>query len=360
MRAMTREEERWAAVCARDAAFDGAFVFAVKTTGIFCRPSCGARRPLRRNVRFYESPAIAQLSGFRACKRCKPLEVSAKHARTALVTRLCRLIEASEREPALSELASVAKLSPFHLQKVFKAETGLSPKQYALAHRSERFKSSLRSSRTVTEAVYESGFGSSSRAYERSSSKLGATPRRFRSGDVHVRFTVADCSLGRVLIGVTEKGLCAVSFGDSEAVLAQELSSRFRHVERDDEGLARFVRQVVAAIDTGARSTLPLDIRGTVFQHRVWQAIAKIPRGETRSYAAIAKAIDEPKSVRAVAQACGANPAAVVIPCHRVVASDGGLGGYRWGLDRKRRLLAGEAAGASRQVRSFGGSRRAP
>ncbi|MBM4779565.1 MAG: bifunctional DNA-binding transcriptional regulator/O6-methylguanine-DNA methyltransferase Ada [Archangiaceae bacterium] len=343
MRAMTRDEERWAAVCARDAGFDGAFVFAVKTTGIFCRPSCGARRPLRRNVRFYESPAIAQLSGFRACKRCKPLGVSAREARTALVTRLCRLIEVGDREPTLDELAAVAKWSPFHLQRVFKAETGLSPKQYALAHRGERFKSSLRSARTVTEAVYESGFGSSSRAYEQATSKLGASPRRFRSGDVRVRFTIADCSLGRVLIGVTAKGLCAVSFGDSDARLERELASRFKHVERDDQGLTRFVRQVIATIDTGARSTLPLDIRGTVFQHRVWQAIAKIPRGETRSYAAIAKAIDAPKSVRAVAQACGANPTAVVIPCHRVVASDGGLGGYRWGLERKRRLLAGDA-----------------
>ncbi|MBL8937961.1 MAG: bifunctional DNA-binding transcriptional regulator/O6-methylguanine-DNA methyltransferase Ada [Archangium sp.] len=342
MRAMTREEERWAAVCARDAAFDGAFVFAVKTTGVFCRPSCGARRPLRRNVRFYETPAIAQLSGFRACKRCKPLEVSAKHSRTALVTRLCRLIEESDEEPTLDELAAVAKWSPFHLQRVFKAETGLSPKQYALAHRGERFKASLRSARTVTEAVYDSGFGSSSRAYEQATSKLGATPRRFRSGDVRVRFTIADCSLGRVLIGVTPKGLCAVSFGDSDATLTRQLASRFKLVERDDEWLARFVRQVVATIDTGARSTLPLDIKGTVFQHRVWQAIAKIPRGETRSYAAIAKAIDAPKSVRAVAQACGANPTAVVIPCHRVVASDGGLGGYRWGVERKRELLTAE------------------
>jgi len=192
MRAMTREEERWAAVCARDAAFDGAFVFAVKTTGVFCRPSCGARRPLRGNVRFYESAAIAQLSGFRACKRCKPLEVSAKQARTAMVTRLCRLIEEREQEPTLDDLAAVAKWSPFHLQRVFKAETGLSPKQYALAHRSERFKSSLRSARTVTEAVYESGFGSSSRAYEKVASKLGATPRRFRSGDVQVRFTITE------------------------------------------------------------------------------------------------------------------------------------------------------------------------
>lgn len=343
MRAMTREEERWAAVCARDAAFDGAFVFAVKTTGVFCRPSCGARRPLRRNVRFYESPAIAQLSGFRACKRCKPLEVSAKHARTALVARLCRLIEDRELEPSLDELATFAKLSPFHLQRVFKAETGVSPKQYALAHRAERFKSSLRSARTVTEAVYESGFGSSSRAYEQAVSKLGTTPRRFRSGAVRVRFTITDCSLGRVLIGVTEKGLCAVSFGDSDATLEQELAKRFDDVVRDDEGLAGFVRGVIATIDTGARSTLPLDIRGTVFQHRVWQAIAKIPRGETRSYAAIAKAIEAPKSVRAVAQACGANPTAVVIPCHRVVASDGALGGYRWGVERKRRLLASDA-----------------
>lgn len=343
MRAMTREEERWAAVCARDAAFDGAFVFAVKTTGIFCRPSCGARRPLRKNVRFFESPAIAQLSGFRACKRCKPLEVSAKQARTALVTRLCRLIEEREREPSLDELAAVAKWSPFHLQRVFKAETGVSPKQYALAHRSERFKASLRSARTVTEAVYESGFGSSSRAYESAVSKLGATPRRFRSGEVRVRFTITDCSLGRVLIGVTEKGLCAVSFGDSDVTLERELARRFTRVERDDEGLTRFVRRVIATIDTGARSTLPLDIRGTVFQHRVWQAIAKIPRGETRSYAAIAKAIEAPKSVRAVAQACGANPTAVVIPCHRVVASDGALSGYRWGVDRKRRLLENEA-----------------
>lgn len=343
MRAMTRAEERWEAVCARDAAFDGAFVFAVKTTGIFCRPSCGARRPLRRNVRFYESPALAQVSGFRACKRCKPLEVSAKHARTAMVTRLCRLIEERDREPTLDELATLAKLSPFHLQRVFKAETGVSPKQYALAHRGERFKSSLHHERSVTDAVYAAGFGSSSRAYEKVSSKLGSTPRRFRSGAVHVRFTIADCSLGRVLIGVTEKGLCGVSFGDSDATLEQELARRFEHVERDDSGLTRFVRRVIGTIDTQTRSTLPLDIRGTVFQHRVWQAIAKIPRGETRSYAAIAKAIGAPKRVRAVAQACGANPTAVVIPCHRVVASDGGLGGYRWGLDRKRRLLDGDA-----------------
>ncbi|MDX2011572.1 MAG: bifunctional DNA-binding transcriptional regulator/O6-methylguanine-DNA methyltransferase Ada [Myxococcaceae bacterium] len=351
MATTTEDEARWTAVCARDVASDGAFVFAVKTTGVFCRPSCGARRPLRQNVSFFDSPGLAERAGFRACKRCRPLELPLRQARTALVARLCRLLERSEREPPLATLASIAKCSPSHLQRLFKAETGLSPKQYALAHRRVRLETSLRARSTVTEAVYEAGFSSSSRVYERATSTLGATPKRFRDGEARVRFTIADCSLGRVLVGVTELGLCAVWFGESDAALAAALRQRFVSVVRDDAGLARVVREAIATIDTGARSTLPLDIRGTAFQHRVWQAIARIPRGATRSYADLARRIGAPHSARAVAQACGANPLAVVVPCHRVIATNGGLGGYRWGVARKRTLLDAERAparGASR------------
>lgn len=336
------DDARWEAVCARDARSDGRFVFAVVTTGIFCRPSCGARRPLRRNVRFFESPQAAQFAGFRACRRCHPLEGLVERRHTALVTRVCRRLETADEAPTLAELGRLAGLSPFHLQRVFKAHTGLSPKQYALAVRAARVRVELGRAATVTEALYAAGYGASSRFYETAGSKLGASPREFREGRPEVRFTLVDSSLGRVLLAVTPRGLCQVSFGASDGPLERELAARFPSASRDDTALASWARDVVDTIDGDGNRELPLDIRGTVFQHRVWQAIARIPRGETRSYAELAASIGSPTSVRAVAQACGANRLAVFVPCHRVVGSRGAPGGYRWGSARKRRLLAKE------------------
>lgn len=345
----SRDESCWEAVCAKDSRSDGRFVFAVVTTGVFCRPSCGARRPLRKNVRFFESPMQAQFAGFRACRRCRPLEASMAQRHTALVTSVCRRLETREDEPTLAELAREAGLSPFHLQRVFKAQTGVSPKQYALAVRAARVRVELGQASTVTEALYAAGYGASSRFYETASSKLGASPRRLREGQVAVRFTLVDSSLGRVLLALTPRGLCQVSFGTSDASLVRELVARFPAASRDDAGLSSWASDVVATIDGDGNRELPLDIRGTVFQHRVWQAIARIPRGETRSYAELASSIGAPTSARAVAQACGANRLAVVIPCHRVVGSHGAPGGYRWGIVRKRRLLAKERAVRGRE-----------
>lgn len=343
---VTREDQRWRAVCARDEAADDAFVFAVKTTGVFCRPSCGARRPLRKNVRFFDSTSDARAAGFRACKRCKPLEPSRSRQRAALVERLCRALE-QEPAPTLAELSALAGTSPFHLQRVFKAATGVSPRQYALAKRAERVKAALRRGGTVTEALYEAGYGSSSRFYERATAMLGTTPRRFQTGALTgpVRFATAACSLGRLLVATTERGVCAVSLGDADDALIEELRARFPRadLERDANGLTDLVRDVVATVDAPTRAVpLPLDVRGTAFQHRVWQALLAIPPGETRSYAQLARAIGAPTSTRAVAQACGANPVAVLVPCHRVVREGGALSGYRWGVERKAALLRRE------------------
>lgn len=332
---------RWRAVVERDVTCDEQFVFAVRTTGIFCRPSCSARRPLRKNVTFFDSNALALKAGFRACLRCRPTEPK----RT--MEALCRLLERAEPTPTLAELSKEAKLSPTHLQRVFTRALGLSPKQYALAKRAERVKTQLREASSVTEAIYAAGYGASSRFYEQASALLGTTPTRYRQGDFRLRYSITGSRLGRVLVATTEHGVCAVLLGDSNAAVVNELNERFPQAVKQ-RGDVQLARDVVRAIDTGSDVQLPLDIRGTAFQHRVWRALQTIPRGTTRSYAEVATSLGLPRGARAVARACAANPAAVLVPCHRVVRGDGDLSGYRWGLERKRRLLRAEAPSSVR------------
>lgn len=345
---MTRDDAScWEAVCARDPSADGRFCFAVKTTGVFCRPSCRARRPLRKNVSFFETPARAQAAGFRACKRCLPLDATTTSQRAELITRLCRFIETSESAPSLEALGEVASLSPFHVQRVFKAATGVTPRQYAAATRAKRVRRALATEPSVTDALYAAGYGSSGRFYEKATSLLGATPLRFRAGltDEPIRYALAACTLGHVLVAATARGVCAVTMGDDSASLIEGLTRSFPKAQLvgGEPSFQALVGRVVAAIETPSMAAkLPLDVRGTAFQHRVWKALAAIPPGETRSYLEVAKALGAPTSSRAVAQACGANPTAVLVPCHRVVRGDGGLSGYRWGVKRKAALLERE------------------
>jgi AraC family transcriptional regulator of adaptative response/methylated-DNA-[protein]-cysteine methyltransferase len=333
---------------ARDAASDGRFVYAVGTTGVYCRPSCAARRPNRANVRFHETAEAAEQAGFRPCKRCKPAEPSLVHQHAEKVSKACRLIETAEAEPKLDDLAEAVGLSPYHFHRVFKAVLGVTHKAYATAHRHKRVREELGRSATITEAIYGAGFNSNGRFYATSSEALGMTPNQFRAGgpNAEIKFAIGESSLGLVLIAASDKGVCAIFFGDDPDALAHDLKKQFpraRLVGGDPtfEELAakviRFVENPRADLD------LLLDIRGTVFQHRVWEALRRIPVGATASYAEIAKAIDAPRSVRAVARACASNRHAVAIPCHRVVGSDGSLTGYRGGIERKRALLAKEA-----------------
>jgi AraC family transcriptional regulator, regulatory protein of adaptative response / methylated-DNA-[protein]-cysteine methyltransferase len=339
---------RWAAVRARDASADGTFVYSVKTTGVYCRPSCAARPARPENVAFHDTPAAAERAGFRACKRCKPDQPPLAERQAAQVAELCRLIERSEQVPTLDELASHAGLSAFHVHRMFKAVTGVTPRAYATAHRARRVRGELRSRGTVTEAIYGAGYSSSARFYEQSTALLGMTPSRYRAGgtDVEIRFAIGACTLGSILVAASPRGVCAILLGDDPEALAHDLEARFpraRLVGADPE-FEQLVAQVVGLVEQprlGAR--LPLDIRGTAFQQRVWKALSRIPAGKTASYAQIASRIGAPRAVRAVAQACAANALAVAIPCHRVVRTDGDLSGYRWGVERKRALLDREA-----------------
>lgn len=338
-------DPRWRAVLARDPSKDGSFFFAVRTTGIYCKPSCSARHARPENVSFFETAAEAQRAGFRACLRCRPDELGRPAA--AIVARACRAIEAAETAPSLTELGRLVGKSPFHLHRLFKAELGLTPAEYAAAHRARRVGETLRGSRSVTEAFYEAGYGSSGRFYEAAPAVLGMTPSRYRAGAAGLRigYSVARCSLGLLLVAATETGVCAIAIGDDPAVLVRELRDRFARAEIMPAGTG-FEAWVSAAVDLvehpRTAPTMPLDIRGTAFQRRVWKALAKIPAGSTRSYTQIATSLGDPHAARAVAGACAANPLAVAIPCHRVVRSDGALSGYRWGIDRKRELLARE------------------
>jgi AraC family transcriptional regulator of adaptative response/methylated-DNA-[protein]-cysteine methyltransferase len=344
----SRDDARWAAVIARDAAFDGHFVTAVETTGIYCRPSCPAKRPNRENVRFFATPAEAERAGFRPCKRCKPTEASLAEQQAEKVRAACRLIETADEELKLDDLAKAVGLSPHHFHRLFKAALGITPKAYATAHRHNRVRDELGRSATVTQAIYGAGFNSNGRFYANSSEMLGMTPSQFRAGgaEAEIKFAIGQSSLGLVLIAASDKGVCAILFGDDPDGLARDLNKQFpraRLVGGDAafEALAdkviRFVEDPRPGLD------LPLDIRGTAFQHRVWQALRRIPVGSTASYAEIAKAIGAPKAVRAVARACATNRIAVAIPCHRVIGSDGSLTGYAGGIERKRALLAKEA-----------------
>lgn len=339
---------RWQAVVRRDTCLDTEFVFAVKTTGIYCRPTCPSRRPKRANVTFYETPHEARAAGFRPCRRCDPDGPGVDERRLSLVREACRLIDESEESPRLEDLASALGLSTSHLHREFKGTLGVTPRQYAAARRTERLQSGLAAGRSVTQAAYESGFGSGSRLYASSKASLGMSPSEYRSGGKNqaIRYTTARSELGWLLVAATEHGICNIALGDDPRTLSRALEQRFpaASICRDDASLADWVCEIAKFARTPKRGLgLPLDVRGTAFQRRVWQALQAIPPGETTTYQDIARAIGEPLAHRAVANACGANPLALIIPCHRVLRKDGGLGGYRWGTDRKRQLLEWEA-----------------
>ena len=344
----TEADPRWAAVLARDARADGEFFYSVKTTGVYCRPSCPSRRPLPGNVCFYETRAEAEQAGFRPCRRCRPDQPALAQRHAAVVTAACRLIEEADYPPALEQLAAAVRLSPYYFHRLFKSVTGLTPAAYADAYRAARLREGLTQESSVTEAIVNAGYGSSSRFYEQSGSVLGMTPGRYKRGgaETHIRFAVAESSLGALLVACSERGVCAIALGDDPDSLVRELQDRFPRAELagGDAEFERIVARVVAFVEKPATGLdLPLDIRGTAFQQRVWQALREIPAGSTASYAEIARRIGAPQSARAVAGACAAIPLAVAVPCHRVVRNDGALSGYRWGVERKRTLLDREA-----------------
>jgi len=329
-------------VLARDA--NASFVYAVASTGIFCRPSCPSRRPTEANVRFFPEAAGALAAGYRACKRCAPL---GELPEAATVARLCRYLSTHrDRVVTLADLARVAQSSPFTVQRQFTRVLGVSPRAYQAQLRAVQMRKSLSTSgASVTEAIYQAGYGSSSRFYEQAAQDLGMSPTRFRDGGLNetIRFAIARCELGLLLVAATERGVCSVMLGDQAAELERLLRQQFRsaNVEPDATGLQQHTAAILAAMtDHPAAGELPLDVRATAFQARVWRALRRIPRGETRSYAELAKAIGQPTAVRAVARACATNPVAIAVPCHRVIGSDGSLTGYRWGVDRKKKLLA--------------------
>ncbi len=337
------EQERWEAFANKDRRYDGRFVVAVRTTGIYCRPSCPSRPPLPKNITFYDLPEEAEQAGFRPCKRCTP-DTQAFEAE--VVGRLCRYMdEHLDDKVKLDDLGQIVNLSPHHLQRVFKKALGITPRQYVEARRLENLKSRLKAGENVTDALYEAGYSSSSRLYERD--QLGMTPAAYRKGGkgMNIHFTTAPCSLGTVLVGATEKGICAVSLGDTPDELENTLRGDYpaADIQRDDDALGEWLSPVLQIVEgEQPHNELPLDIQATAFQWRVWQELRTIPAGETRTYSEIAQAIGNPKAVRAVGSACGNNHVAIVIPCHRVVREDGTMGGYRWGINRKEQLLKRE------------------
>jgi len=342
------DDPRWTALQTRDPAADGRFVYSVDTTGVYCRPSCAARLALRRNVRFHDSCAAAEQAGFRPCKRCRPNEAPLAERHAQAVQNACRAIEAADTAPELETLAQAAHLSRFHFLRVFRKVTGLTPRQYAANHRAERVRAELRTGASITTAIYDAGFNSGSRFYEKSSEILGMTASQYKGGGkgVEIRYTISQSSLGLVIIAGTTRGICAVRFGDSKSQLIEDLRQTFPEaaVAQGNEDFDQWAKAVIEQIDHPAQPrNLPLDIQGTAFQQRVWQALREIPAGATQSYAQLAARIGSPNAVRAVGTACGANPVAVLVPCHRAVRSDGSLAGYRWGLDRKQQLLQKEA-----------------
>lgn len=345
------DDARLAAVRRRDAAADGAFVYAVRTTGVYCRPSCAARPARRENIGFYPRCADAEAAGFRPCLRCRPTEPPRAARQAELVVHACRTIQGAETPPTLAALAAAAGLSPFHFHRLFRAVTGVTPKAYAAAHRARRMEAGLGRSATVTEAIYEAGFSAPSRFYDTAPQRLGMTPSAYRGGGAGaaIRFAVGECSLGSILVAATERGVCAILLGDDPEALLRDLQDRFPRAALlgGEAGFEATVAAAVGLVEAPGRAlSLPLDIGGTAFQQRVWDALRAIPPGRTASYTAVAAAIGRPAAMRAVAQACAANPLAVAIPCHRVVRSDGALSGYRWGIARKRALLDREAASA--------------
>lgn len=343
------DEGRWQAVVRRDRDADGLFYSAVRTTGVYCRPSCGARQPKRENVRFYSTRAEAERAGFRRCKRCRPNEASLAERQRDAVALACRLIENADQAPNLADLADAVGMSPYHFHRLFKRFTGVTPKAYAAAQRARRVRDELAQGATVTEAVYGAGFNSNGRFYATSTEQLGMTPTAFRAGGdgTTLRFAVGECSLGSILVAASDRGVCAILLGDDPDALARELQDRFprAQVVGPDATFDRWVAQAVGLVERPALGLdLPLDIRGTAFQLRVWEALRQIPPGSTASYAEIAERIGKPRAAQAVGQACAANPIAVAIPCHRVVRTDESLSGYRWGVERKAELLRRERA----------------
>lgn len=347
--AATVGDPRWASVVARNPDADGTFYYSVKTTGVYyCRPSCAARLARPENVHFHPTREDAELAGYRPCKRCKPDQPSLAEQNAAKVTDACRLIETAETVPSLEALATHIGMSAYHFHRVFKRVSGLTPRAYAAAHREQRVRHELGRSGTVTEAIFDAGYGSNGRFYDTSNEVLGMTPTNYRAGGAKtdIRFAIGDCSLGAILVAQSERGVCAILMGDDPEALARDLQDRFPRANLigGDEAFEHLVATVVGFVEApGIGLDLPLDVRGTAFQQRVWQALRGIPAGQTASYTEIADRIGAPSAVRAVAQACAANALAVAIPCHRVVRNDGGLSGYRWGVARKRALLEREA-----------------
>ena len=346
--AIITNERRWEAVLARDAKYDGKFFYGVITTGIFCRPTCPSRRPAQQNVVFFEDMHAAAHSGFRPCLRCRPLAIDGDPSRT-LVRKVCAYIGGNLDEPlSLATLARHFDVSPFHLQKTFKAVLSISPKEYVDACRMRLLKSDLRAGHSVTDALYDAGYSSSSRLYERAISHLGMTPDKYRRGAVAVpiHYTTASTSLGRMLVARTPGGICSIVFGRADDELETGLRREYPFAtrKRDDATLQSHVQSLIKQIDGGPAAKLPLDIQATAFQRRVWKHLQSIPAGKTQSYSQVARAIGNPSATRAVARACASNPVALAIPCHRVVRNNGDMGGYRWGVERKKTLLAAEAA----------------
>ena len=339
----------WDAVAARDRGMDGVFLYAVLSTGVYCRPSCPSRRPKPENVMFFRNRGAAERAGFRPCKRCKPESVTAPNPNADLVEKVCRYIDAHPDEPAtLEALGRAIGLSPFHLQRTFKSLTGITPRAYADSRRLQSLKAGLREGHSVTRSLYDAGYGSSSRLYERAASQLGMTPLRYRKqgSGIAIQYTIARSDLGYMLLAATPKGLCSVQFGDSERVLSEALRHEFPRADlvRSDREMSEAVRVIQNRLHGEEAMALPFDIRATAFQRLVWEELRRIPYGATRSYGEIARRIGHPKASRAVARACATNPVAIAIPCHRVVREDGDLGGYRWGIKRKRQLLSLEQA----------------
>jgi AraC family transcriptional regulator, regulatory protein of adaptative response / methylated-DNA-[protein]-cysteine methyltransferase len=354
---LTEQDPRWMRVKKRDKTADGLFWCSVASTGVFCRPSCPSRTANPRNVRFHASPADARAAGFRACKRCKPEGPSIDEQNAALIAKACRLIESRSEPISLSELASAVQLSPHYFHRLFKAQIGLTPKSYALAHRITRVRRSLETSSSITQAIYDAGFNSNARFYENAADILGMTPKQFRRGgqDEEIRFAVGQSSLGAILVASSKKGVVSILIDDHAAVLVSALKDRFpnAHLVGADKNYERLVATVVSLVESpGAYLDLPLDVRGIVFQRKVWQALRKGPAGKTASYSEIARRVGAPRAVRAVADACAANNTAVAIPCHRAVRNDGSLSGYRREVERKRALLDRETASAYRDGRS--------
>ncbi len=352
------DEGYWQAFMQRDGRRDGDFVVAVTSTGIYCKPSCPSRRPKRENVAFYELPEAAEQAGFRACKRCRPQDVAANDPQVAMVRDACHYIDEAldadcQGPPSLAEVARQVGRSPHHFQRTFKRYMGISPRDYADAQRLDKLKQGLRDGNGVADALYGAGYGSSSRVYERAPGQLGMTPATFARGGkgAVIGYTLTDCALGRLLVAATETGVCMVSLGDDDAYLLSELENDYpaATLVRDEIVLDQWVKALIACIDgEEPHPDLPLDVRGTAFQWRVWQELMAIPGGETRTYKQIAERIGKPKAARAVGRACATNPVSLTIPCHRAIREDGSLSGYRWGLERKQALLDTESTAADK------------